>query len=62
MKKKIFISYSYQDKDFVEWLKSNLAGLGFEFWYDQEEINIGDSIKEKVNEGIQSSNALINIY
>lgn len=59
MKKKIFISYSYQDKEFVEWLKSNLSGLGLEFWYDQQEINIGDSIKEKVNEGIQSSSAFI---
>lgn len=59
MKKKIFISYSYQDKDFVEWLKSNLSGLGLEFWHDQEEINIGDNIKEKVKEGIELSTAFI---
>lgn len=59
MEKKVFISYSYQDKDFVEWLKSNLVDLGLEFWYDQQEINIGDSIKEKVNEGLQSSSAFI---
>lgn len=59
MKKKVFISYSYQDKDFVEWLKLNLADLGLELWYDQQEINIGDSIKEKLNEGLQSNNAFI---
>ena len=59
MKKKVFISFSYRDKDFVEWLKLNLAELGFDFWYDQQEINVGDSIKDKINEGIQSSIAFI---
>ena len=57
--KKIFITHSYQDKKFVEWLKSNLTELGFEFWYDQQEINVGDSFYEKINEGIQSSNAFV---
>jgi hypothetical protein len=59
MNKKIFISHSYQDREFVEWLKSNLSELGFEFWYDQQEISVGDNIKEKINKGIQSSNAFI---
>jgi TIR domain./Restriction endonuclease. len=59
MDKKIFISYSYKDKIFVEWLKSNLTELGFEFWYDQQEINVGDRSQEKINEGIQSSSAFI---
>jgi len=58
-KRKIFISYSYQDKDFVEWLKQCLSGLGFVFWYDQNEINVGDSIIKKINEGIQSSSAFV---
>ena len=59
MNKKIFISYSYQDREFVEWLKSNLSEYGFEFWYDQQEISVGDNIKEKLNEGIHSSDAFI---
>jgi len=59
MKKRVFISYSYQDKEFVEWLKNELQGLGLEIWYDQAEIQVGDSIKKKVNEGIQSSSAFI---
>jgi HJR/Mrr/RecB family endonuclease len=57
--KKIFISYSYQDRDFVEWLKPILTGLGFEIWYNQQEINVCDNIKEKINEGIQSSSVVI---
>lgn len=59
MKKKIFISYSYQDKNFVEWLKSNLSGLGLNFWHNQQEIKFGDNIKKKVEEGIQLSSAFI---
>jgi predicted nucleotide-binding protein len=59
MKKKVFISYSYQDKDFVEWLKNNLQELGLDIWYDQAEMQVGDSIKEKVTKGIESSSAFI---
>jgi hypothetical protein len=59
MKKKVFISYSYQDRDFVEWLKNNLQELGLDIWYDQAEMQVGDSIKEKVTKGIESSSAFI---
>lgn len=59
MKKKVFISYSYEDKKFVEWLKDNLQDLGLEIWYDQQEIQLGDSIKQKITFGIQSSSAFI---
>ena len=59
MKKRVFISYSYEDKEFVEWLKDNLQGLGHEIWYDQQEIQLGDSIKQKITSGIQSSSTFI---
>lgn len=59
MKKKVFISYSYEDKEFVEWLEDNLQDLGVEIWYDKQEIQLGDSIKEKISSGIQSSNTFI---
>jgi HJR/Mrr/RecB family endonuclease len=59
MNKKIFISYSYEDKEFAEWLKDNLQGLGHEIWYDQQEIQLGDSIKKKIIGGIQSSSIFI---
>lgn len=59
MKKKVFISYSYQDNDFVTWLQDKLKDLDIEFWYDQAEISLGESIKEKVNEGLNSCNAFI---
>ena len=59
MKKRVFISYSYQDKEFVEWLQDKLKDFDIEFWYDQAEIGVGESIKEKVNEGLNSSSAFI---
>lgn len=59
MNKKVFISYSHEDKGFVEWLKDNLQGLGLEIWYDQQELQLGDSIKSKITEGIQSSSIFI---
>lgn len=62
MKKKVFLSYSYEDKEFVEWLKDNLQDLGLEIWYDQQEIQLGDSIKKKISLGIQSSSAFIVVF
>ncbi len=59
MNKKVFISYSHEDKEFVEWLKIGLQDIGQEIWYDQQELQIGDSIKNKIAEGIQTSSAFI---
>lgn len=59
MNKKLFISYSYEDKEFAAWLKDNLQGFGHEIWYDQQEIQLGDSIKKKIIEGIQASSTFI---
>lgn len=59
MKKRVFISYSYQDNEFVQWLQEKLKDLDLEFWFDQAEISLGESIKEKVNEGLNSSSAFI---
>jgi hypothetical protein len=59
MKKKVFISYSYEDKEFVEWLRDKLQDLDIDIWYDQQELQLGDSIKEKITQGIQASSAFI---
>ena len=59
MKRKVFVSYSYQDKKFVEWLVNNLKDINIDIWYDNEELQLGDSIKDKINAGIQSSSIFI---
>ena len=55
----IFISYSHQDKDFVDKLAANLVKHKARVWIDSWELNVGDSIIEKVQEAIQESSALI---
>ncbi|XPV70550.1 MAG: TIR domain-containing protein [Halarcobacter sp.] len=59
MKKQVFISYSHEDKEFVEWLNANLQDTNYDIWYDQKEIQLGDSIQDKIVSGIESSNAFI---
>jgi len=40
---KIFVSYSYQDKEFVHKLAKDLAVEGITPWVDDWEIRVGDS-------------------
>ena len=32
---KVFLSYSHEDRDFVNYLALDLQSRGFEVWYDQ---------------------------
>lgn len=54
-----FISHSHKDKSFVEWLAKSLVNAGVDVWYDNWEIKVGDSILEKVNDGLSQSDFLI---
>jgi len=54
-KPKIFISYSNRDKDFVRGLVSRLERDSIETWFDEVEIKIGESIHQKINEGLKQS-------
>jgi hypothetical protein len=56
---KIFISHSSADKDFVENLAWRLKRFGVDVWYDGWEIKVGDSIIEKVFDGLEKSDALV---
>ena len=55
----VFISYSHQDKDFVDKLAANLVLHKARVWIDRWELNVGDSLIEKIQEAIQESDALI---
>lgn len=57
--RKVFISYSYKDKEFVQKLASDLQARGIRLWYDRLEINVGDSIVEKIEQGIGQSAFLL---
>jgi hypothetical protein len=54
MMQKVFISYSREDINFVERLAEDLKSRT-EVWLDKWEIEVGDSIPEKINDGIRDS-------
>lgn len=59
-KKKIFISYSHKDREFVERLAHALLEAGEDVWFDQWEILGGDSLVEKIfEEGLSSASAFV---
>jgi len=48
---KVFISHSAKDKNLADRLASDLRAGGVEVWYDSDEINVGDTIVEKIAQG-----------
>jgi hypothetical protein len=55
----IFISYSHQDSDFVSALALRLVEQNAHVWIDTWEINVGDSLIDRVQTAIQESGALL---
>lgn len=56
---KIFLSHSSEDKPFVEKLAKDILGLKIDVWLDKWEIKVGDSLINKIEEGLESSDYLI---
>lgn len=52
--KQIFISYSHQDKEWVQRLKNDLDQEGFRIWIDEKNIRVGNPIGEKIKTGVSS--------
>lgn len=57
-KSSIFISYSSLDKDFVLKLVSDIKDEGHSVWLDDIEIQLGDSIIDRIRDGIDSMDYL----
>jgi len=56
MKWDLFISHASEDKDdIVRPLAHILSGMGLSVWYDEYELSLGDSLMEKIDEGLASS-------
>lgn len=51
----VFLSYNGQDRHFAKRLAGDLVGHGLRVWWDQWEMQVGDSLVAKIQEGIQSS-------
>lgn len=51
-----FISYASEDKeDFVRLLAKKLTRLGLKIWYDEFELEVGDSLKRSIDRGLINS-------
>jgi len=58
-----FISYASEDKKtFVLNLAKSLIRKGFNIWFDETEIKVGDSIRRKIDEGLMKSRFGIVIF
>jgi hypothetical protein len=56
----LFISYSHQDRVFVDQLAANLVKRGrARVWVDRWELRVGDSLIQRIQEAMQSAGALI---
>jgi len=52
----VFISHASEDKEsFVRPLAKELTSLGFDVWYDETSLKVGDSLREKIDKGLASS-------
>jgi hypothetical protein len=52
----VFVSYASEDRDAVAApLASLLSQLGLSVWFDQTELKVGDSLREKMDDGLARS-------
>lgn len=55
MEFEVFISHASEDKDaFVGPLAASLVEKGLKIWYDEYVLKVGDSIRDKINEGLHN--------
>jgi len=52
MNKSIFLSHAHSDKPFVRRLASDLENHGIRCWLDEAEIKVGESLIEKIRQGL----------
>ena len=50
----VFISHASEDKDFAEPLYEALTEQGLRVWYDRSEIQLGDSLRRSIDEGLRN--------
>ena len=55
----VFISYSHKDKEFVDELAGNLVLERHNVWLDRWELNVGDSIVERIQNALTESSAML---
>lgn len=52
----VFISHASEDKEsLVRPLAKELTEMGFDVWYDESTLKVGDSLRQKIDQGLSSS-------
>lgn len=54
MRTSVFLSHNHKDKNFVRKLAKDIDAHNIKVWIDEAEMNIGDSLVQKIREGIDS--------
>lgn len=55
----VFLSHNFADKPFVRKLATDLESHGVKYWLDEAEIKVGESLVEKIREGIDNYDYLL---
>ena len=55
----VVISYSHEDKDFVDRIAVALVKARAQVWLDRWELNVGDSLTQRIQAAIQDADALL---
>ncbi|WP_084696010.1 toll/interleukin-1 receptor domain-containing protein [Arenimonas donghaensis] len=55
----VFISYSHQDKDFVDKLAVQLVRQNVHVWVDRWELSVGDSLIDRIQDAVDGASALL---
>jgi hypothetical protein len=56
--KSVFLSHSSEDNTFCDCLARDLVDYDVEVWYDEWEIKVGDSLRNKIAAGIETNDYL----
>ncbi len=52
----IFVSHAFEDKEsFVDEFVSEMEKIGFKVWYDTQRLQWGDSMRERIDNGLKKS-------
>ena len=57
-----FLSYNKADKEVARSIGAHMALIGIEPWFDEWEIQAGDSIPGKLNEGLVAFDAFVLLW
>jgi len=58
----VFISHAFENKPIAKKIAEDLTNNGYRAWFDEWEIKVGDSIVEKINEGIKDTAFMIVLF